>query len=132
MVIENFTPVSAAIGGLLIGAGAMLMILLNGRVAGVSGILGSVVVTPLMNALRQSDYYLVTADFDAYCATQRRVDALWESPAEWARVSILNIAGMAWFSSDRTIREYAEDIWHVPVLPTQPVQGKDAQRGVSG
>jgi starch phosphorylase len=69
---------------------------------------------PLMNALRQSDYYLVTADFDAYYEAQRRVDALWQSPAEWARVSILNIAGMPWFSSDRTIREYAEDVWDVP------------------
>jgi starch phosphorylase len=70
---------------------------------------------PLMSALKQSDYYLVTADFEAYYAAQRRVDALWQTPAEWARVSILNIAGMPWFSSDRTIREYAEDVWDVPV-----------------
>jgi glycogen phosphorylase len=68
----------------------------------------------LMNSLRYSDYYMVTADFDAYCATQRSVEGLWLSTSGWTRASILNIARMAWFSSDRTIGEYAQDIWKVP------------------
>ena len=68
----------------------------------------------LMNALRHSDYYMVTADFDAYFATQRSVERLWLSTFDWTRASILNIARMAWFSSDRTIGEYAQDIWKVP------------------
>jgi starch phosphorylase len=70
---------------------------------------------PLINALRYSDYYMVTADFDEYFNTQRQMDRLWQSPSDWMRMSILNIANMAWFSSDRTISEYASDIWNVPI-----------------
>ena len=69
---------------------------------------------PLINALRQSDYYLVTTDFDAYSATQRSVERLWLSAADWTRATMLNIARMAWFSSDRTVGEYAQEIWEVP------------------
>jgi starch phosphorylase len=68
----------------------------------------------LAQALRYSDYYMVTADFEDYYQTQRRVDELWRSKADWTRASILNIARMAWFSSDRAIGEYAREIWHVP------------------
>ena len=70
--------------------------------------------TALTQALRYSDYYLVTADFEAYFQTQRRVDSLWLSKSAWTRASILNIARMAWFSSDRAIGEYAREIWNVP------------------
>ena len=48
-------------------------------------------------------------------ASQREVDARWASSAGWQQAAILNTASMGWFSSDRTIREYAEDIWNVPV-----------------
>jgi starch phosphorylase len=68
----------------------------------------------LMNALRRSDHYMVTADFDAYFATQRSVERLWRSTFDWTRASMLNIARMAWFSSDRAISEYAKEIWKVP------------------
>src|SRR5438034_161693 len=79
----------------------------------------------LMNALRYSDYYMVTADFDAYCATQRSVERLWLSTSDWTRASMLNIARMAWFSSDRTVGEYAQDIWKVPFeLPSHREQGQ--------
>jgi starch phosphorylase len=70
---------------------------------------------PLTNALRYADFYMVAADFDAYYATQRKLDALWREPAAWTRASILNTVRMGWFSSDRTIAEYAADIWDVPV-----------------
>ncbi len=61
--------------------------------------------------------------------SQRGVDARWQVMPAWTRASILNVARMAWFSSDRTIREYAEDVWHVPVRPS-PVttQAKGARR----
>jgi len=56
---------------------------------------------------------MVTADFDAYTEAQADVTAAWVQPSRWWRKSIMNIAGAAWFSSDRTIREYAKDIWSV-------------------
>ena len=71
---------------------------------------------PLVDALLGYDRYMVAADFDAYWDAQREVDALWRSPADWWHKSILNTARMGWFSSDRAIREYAHDIWRVPVV----------------
>lgn len=68
---------------------------------------------PVVQSLRDYDRYMVAADFDAYWDAQRTIDGLWQKPAQWWRKSILNTAGMAWFSSDRTIREYARDIWNV-------------------
>jgi glycogen phosphorylase len=69
----------------------------------------------LVDALTCSDYFLVTADFDAYFAAQRAVDARWTDKTSWWRSSVLNTAHVGWFSSDRAIREYAEDIWQVTV-----------------
>ena len=55
------------------------------------------------------------ADFDAYWDAQRSIDRLWLTPEDWWRKNILNTARMDWFSSDRSIREYARDIWNVPI-----------------
>jgi starch phosphorylase len=71
----------------------------------------------LLDALTTHDYFLVTTDFDSYYAKQREVAALWLDQAAWWRASVLNTAGVGWFSSDRTVREYAEEIWDVPVGP---------------
>jgi starch phosphorylase len=76
--------------------------------------------TPLANALQYHDYYVIAADFDAYYAAQRRIDRLWQSASTWARMSILNVANVGWFSSDRTISEYARDIWNVPIRRSGP------------
>ena len=65
----------------------------------------------LVDNLRQHDWFMVAADFHAYSEGQRRVDELWRDPSDWTRRAILNTAGMGWFSSDRTIRGYAEEIW---------------------
>jgi starch phosphorylase len=67
----------------------------------------------LTEALTFRDRFMVAADFEAYWTAQRTVDELWREPGEWWRKSILNTARMGWFSSDRTIREYAEDVWRV-------------------
>ena len=82
--------------------------------------------------LRQFDQYMCAADFDSYYEAQRGIDARWQVTPAWTRASILNVARMPWFSSDRTIREYAEDIWDVPVRPGATEQAPEAQRGASG
>src|SRR5207245_2568903 len=81
------------------------------------------------HALRYLDHYMVSADFDSYYSAQRGIDARWQVVPAWTRASILNVARMPWFSSDRTIREYAEEIWHVPVQAAAPVPETSAQRG---
>jgi starch phosphorylase len=68
----------------------------------------------LVDALTWNDPYMVAADFEAYWAAQRAIDCLWSEPGEWRRKSILNTARMDWFSSDRTIREYAKEVWRLP------------------
>jgi starch phosphorylase len=65
----------------------------------------------LVEALIHRDSYLLLADFADYLAAQARIDALYRQPEQWAAHAILNIAGMGGFSSDRTIRDYAEKIW---------------------
>jgi starch phosphorylase len=70
----------------------------------------------LVHNLLETDHYLLLADYADYIATQERVDAVYRSPQEWTRRSILNVAGMGLFSSDRTIDEYAKEIWGVEPL----------------
>ncbi|WP_322964360.1 glycogen/starch/alpha-glucan phosphorylase [Sphingomonas fuzhouensis] len=67
----------------------------------------------LMGGLYDGDWFMVAADFDAYAAAQRQVDARWQDQAGWATSAIHNVAKVGWFSSDRTIRQYAEEIWNV-------------------
>jgi starch phosphorylase len=69
----------------------------------------------LIDGLYQHDWFMVAADFDAYAATQRQVDALWRDSPDWNRRAIHNVARMGWFSSDRTIRQYAREVWGIPL-----------------
>ena len=72
---------------------------------------------PLADALlHHGDHYLVLADFKAYLDCQDRVDDCYRHPQQWIQKSIKNVAAMGYFSSDRTIREYAADIWGVAAL----------------
>jgi starch phosphorylase len=67
--------------------------------------------------LHGGDPYMVLADFRSYSDCQLRVDAAFRNRSAWARMAILNTARMGKFSSDRTIREYANEIWHIkPVV----------------
>jgi starch phosphorylase len=59
------------------------------------------------------DHYLLLADFESYVAAQARVDALYRDREAWARKAITNVAGMGMFSADRTIAEYANQVWQI-------------------
>ncbi len=65
----------------------------------------------LMDGIYNNDWFMVAADFDAYAQAQRDVDAIWSEPASWYEKTVRNTARMGWFSSDRTIRQYASEIW---------------------
>lgn len=68
---------------------------------------------PIVNELLYRDYYFVMADYEAYCTAQKRVELAYMNNDLWTRMSIINSARMEKFSSDRSIREYAQDIWNV-------------------
>jgi len=71
--------------------------------------------TSMMDSMIERDTFMVASDFDNYFETQEAVDRLWRDPVRWWRASLLNTAGVGWFSSDRTIAEYANEIWNIPV-----------------
>ena len=63
------------------------------------------------------DHYMLLADYASYVATQAQVDELYCQPRLWCQQAIANVAGMGVFSSDRTIGQYAKDIWHITPAP---------------
>jgi glycogen phosphorylase len=71
----------------------------------------------LGDILLDSDHYCHCADYASYLGAQERVSASYAKAPEWARLSILNVAGMGKFSIDRTVREYARDIWKAEGIP---------------
>lgn len=93
---------------------------------------------PLLDSLLSEDPFMVLADFRAYFEAQHRLGMAYKDVDRWTRMSILNVAGIGYFSSDRTIREYATEIWG---LEPCPIEGKKLDwgdklpahaRGVSG
>jgi starch phosphorylase len=76
------------------------------------------VFAPLHDVLLGRDYYMHLADLASYLEADRALCAVYADPDAWARKAILNVAGSGKFSSDRTIAEYAADIWHVKPCPT--------------
>ena len=66
---------------------------------------------PIVDDLRNLDYFMVTVDFATYLARQREIDQAFTNHSAWTRMAAMNTARMAWFSSDRTITEYADEIW---------------------
>jgi len=72
---------------------------------------------PIVNDLWNHDHYLVCADFDGYVACQERVAAAYRDQTRWTHMVVHNIANSGRFSSDRTIREYANEIWKTRPAP---------------
>jgi starch phosphorylase len=74
---------------------------------------GAHVLAPLRDNLLYHDPYLCLADFKSYCQAQEKVSAAFQDKARWGKMAVLNTSRVGKFSSDRTILEYAKDIWHL-------------------
>ena len=70
--------------------------------------------SPIIDSLSQCDPFLVCADFESYCQIQDKISTMYLNRDEWVKRSIINVSRSGYFSSDRTIREYARDIWKIP------------------
>jgi len=77
------------------------------------------VYEPLLNTIRQGDYYLISDDFDSYLEAQKLVDDSYRDTENWVKKSIRTVANMGKFSSDRAIMHYAEEYWNIE--PTKMV-----------
>lgn len=74
---------------------------------------------PLADDMINHDEFMVLADYQDYVSCQSRVDELWKDPSAWTKKSILNVARMGRFSSDRAIREYCDDVWMLKPVPIE-------------
>lgn len=74
----------------------------------------------------KADTYFILKDFKAYAEAQKRVEAAYRDEKGWAKSAILNVACSGKFTSDRTIQEYVDEIWHLDkvVLPKKKVESK--------
>jgi starch phosphorylase len=74
---------------------------------------------PLINSLLYGDPYFLLADYQSYVDCQEKVSQAYQNPEHWSKMSILNVARMGKFSSDRSIREYCQDIWDIEAVPIE-------------
>jgi starch phosphorylase len=81
---------------------------------------------PLMDGLMYHDPYMLFADFQSYVECQARVSAAYGDTEHWTRMSILNTARSGKFSSDRTIQDYCDGIWHCKPVPIQMLTHSEA------
>jgi starch phosphorylase len=85
----------------------------------------------IVDELLNWDTYMLLADFQSYVDCQAKVAHAYEDYRHWSRMSILNVARSGVFSSDRTVREYAEEIWRVPRVPIRLLSQKDLTFGLA-
>ena len=78
--------------------------------------MGSDVSRILSHGMTVADLIEALADFDSYAKCHMAVDEAWHDAERWTRMSMLNAARVGWFSSDRSIREYCDKIWHADAL----------------
>jgi starch phosphorylase len=86
---------------------------------------------PIVDGLLNWDTYMLLADFQSYVDCQAQVSHAYTDFRHWSRMSILNVARSGVFSSDRTVREYANEIWHVPSVPIRLLSQKDLNFGLA-
>jgi glycogen phosphorylase len=78
---------------------------------------------PITDSLLNYDYYMLLADFASYVKCQEEVSEIYKDQEKWTKMSILNVANMGKFSSDRTVKEYADEVWNVkPVHIEIPIK----------
>ena len=77
-------------------------------------------VEPVISSLLNWDEYMVLADYRSYIDCHDRAGSIWADQERWSRMSILNTARSGFFSSDRTVRDYCSDIWHLQPVPVPP------------
>ncbi|MEG1535796.1 MAG: glycogen/starch/alpha-glucan phosphorylase [Clostridia bacterium] len=87
---------------------------LNHSIAGVN--YGEIADSLVVGSNGCADGYKVLADFDSYCDAQDRLDKAYSDKERWAKMSLMNIANSGFFSSDRSVKEYAERIWHLKAV----------------
>ncbi len=106
----------------------VLMELINGTFAPYDTELFRPLYNSLLNtqSTSKADMYFILKDFKAYAEAQNRVEAAYRDEKAWARSAILNVACCGKFSSDRTIQEYVDEIWHLDklVLPKKDTKSK--------
>jgi starch phosphorylase len=83
---------------------------------------------PLVDSLLNQDQYMLLADFKDYIQCQREVDKVYKNKTEWTRRAILNVANMGRFSSDRTIQQYSDEIWHAKPVNIELTNSKSNRK----
>jgi starch phosphorylase len=87
---------------------------------------------PIVDSLLERDEYMLLADYQAYIDCQEEVTQAYQKPEKWTKMSILNSARMAKFSSDRTIKEYCEEIWQVKPVKIELEEYTQENAGLKG